>query len=195
MSADRGAPRLALFAYGSLVSPESAAATLGRVPVRPAPVRLPGWRRRWSQVRDNVAVEKTFARRSDGTVPRHVLGLNLEPSDVDAVAPNGVLLEVSEDELRRLDVREMRYDRIEVEALAGFDRVFTYTAKPANRVAEPPPGAVVIEAYVQGVERAFAALGAEQLALFRETTGPPPVAVVEAALVRDRIPPGNPREW
>jgi hypothetical protein len=195
MRPDRAAPRLALFAYGSLVSPESASATLGRTPARPTPARLHGWRRRWSQVRDNVAVEKTFARRSDGTVPRHVLGLNLERTDVDAVAPNGVLLEVTEDELRRLDVREMRYDRIEVEPLAGFDRVFTYTAKRANRAADPPPGAVVIEAYVQGVERAFAALGAEQLALFRETTGPPPVEVIAAALVRDHIPPGNPREW
>jgi hypothetical protein len=195
MSPDRGAPRLALFAYGSLVSSESATATLGRTPARSAPARLHGWRRRWSQVRDNVAVEKTFARRSDGTVPRQVLGLNLEPWDDDAFAPNGVLYEVREDELRRLDVREMRYDRIEVEALAGFDRVFTYTAKPANRTAEPPRGAVVIEAYVQGVERAFAALGAEQLRLFWKTTGPPPVEVIEAALVRDRIPPGNPREW
>ena len=195
MSAGREAPRLALFAYGSLVSPESVSATLGRTPARPAPARLHGWRRRWSQVRDNVAVEKTFARRFDGTVPRHVLGLNLEPADVDAVAPNGVLLEVSEDELRRLDVREMRYDRIEVEAFAGFDRVFTYTAKRANRASEPPKGAVVIEAYVHGIERAFAALGAEQLRLYRETTGPPPVEVIEAVLVRDRIPPGNPREW
>jgi cation transport regulator ChaC len=195
MSTGRGTPRLALFAYGSLVNPESASATLGRAPARSAAARLHGWRRRWSQVRDNVAVEKTFARRSDGTVPRHVLGLNLEPSDVDAVAPNGVLLEVSEGELRRLDVREMRYDRVEVEALAGFDRVFTYTAKRANRAAEPPPGAVVIEAYVQGVERGFATLGMQQLALFRETTGPPPVELVDAVLVRDRIPPGNPRDW
>jgi hypothetical protein len=195
MSAERGAPHLALFAYGSLVSAESASATLGRTPARSGPARLEGWRRRWSQVRDNVAVEKTFARHSDGTVPRYVLGLNLESSDVDAAAPNGVLYEVSEDELRRLDVREMRYDRIEVEPIAGFDRVFTYTAKRANRAAEPPPGAVVIEAYVLGVERAFAELGAEQLRLFRETTGPPPVEVVEAALVRDHIPPGNPRDW
>jgi Gamma-glutamyl cyclotransferase, AIG2-like len=195
MSAGRVTPRLALFAYGSLVSPESASATLGRVPSRRAPARLPGWRRRWSQARDNVAVEKTFARRSDGAVPRHVLGLNLEPSNVDAVGPNGVLLELSEDELRRLDVREMRYDRIEVDAVEGFDRVFTYTAKRANRASEPPEGAVVIEAYVQRVERAFAALGDDQLRLYRETTDPPPVEVIDAVLVRDRIPPGNPREW
>jgi hypothetical protein len=188
-------PRTALFAYGSLVSSASASATLGRTPSDPVPVRLPGWRRRWSQFRDNLAVEKTFARRDDGSWPPHVLGLNLEPSDDASEAPNGALLEVGETELLRLDVREMRYHRLEVDPVEGFDRVFTYTAKPANRAPEPPPGAVVIGAYVRRVERAFEELGPGQLRLYRETTGPPPVEVIDAVLVRDRIPPGNPREW
>src|SRR5918996_2568951 len=184
-------PRLGLFAYGSLVGPESASRTLGRSVRPPVPARLPGWRRRWSQFRDNLAVEKTFARRDDGTLPHFVLGLNIEPSEVDDEAPNGGLLEVDEAELRRLDVREMRYNRIEVPALAGFDRVFTYRAKRAHLAPEPPPGAVVIGAYADQVEAAFAALGDEQLRLYHETTGPPPVEVIDAALVRDRIPPGN----
>jgi cation transport regulator ChaC len=187
--------RLALFAYGSLVSPDSAAATLERPVPAPPPARLPGWCRRWWQFRDNRAVEKTFARSDTGEVPRHVLGLTIEPSEDDSEAPNGALLEVSEEELRRLDVREMRYDRIEVPAIAGFERVFAYRAKPAHRSSQPPPGAVVIAAYVARVEAAFAALGDGQLRLYRETTGPPPVEVVDAALVRDRIPPGNPRDW
>jgi hypothetical protein len=189
------APRTALFAYGSLVSPESAAATLGRAPPDPVPVQLPGWRRRWSQFRDNLAVEKTFARREDGSRPPHVLGLNLEPTDDESEAPNGALLQVGETELLRLDVREMRYDRLEVDPMESFDRVFIYAAKRANRATEPPPGAVVIGAYVRRVERAFEELGPGQLRLYRETTGPPPVEVIDALLVRDRIPPGNPREW
>jgi hypothetical protein len=53
----------------------------------------------------------------------------------------------------------------------------------------------VIAAYAERVESAFAALGEDQLRLYRETTGPPPVEVIDAVLVRDRIPPGNPREW
>jgi hypothetical protein len=187
--------RTALFAYGSLVSPDSASATLGRTPDDAVVVRLPGWRRRWSQFRDNLAVEKTFARRDDGSRPPHVLGLNLEPSDDESEAPNGALLEVGETELLRLDVREMRYDRLEVDPMEGFDRVFIYRAKRTNRVTEPPPGAVVIGAYVERVERGFARLGPDQLRLYRETTGPPPVEVIDAVLVRDRIPPGNPREW
>jgi hypothetical protein len=192
-------PRLALFAYGSLVSPKSVSATLDRPVPRPLPARLRGWRRRWSQARDNLAVEKTFARRDDGSLPSHVLGLNIEPSEPDDDAPNGALLELSEEELRRLDGREIRYDRVEVtDAVgtpAGFDRVFAYRAKPAQFAPRPPPGAVVIAAYVARVEAAFAALGQRQLDLYRATTGPPPVEVVEAELVRDRIPAGNPREW
>jgi hypothetical protein len=187
--------RVAMFAYGSLVSAESAARTLGRPVPEPTPARLAGWRRRWSQFRDNRAVEKTFARRADGSIPPHVLGLTIEPADDVAESPNGGLVEVSEDELRRLDVREIRYDRIEVPAMAGFERVFAYRAKPAYRAPRPPSGAVVIAAYLDQVEAAFAALGNDQLRLYHETTGPPPVEVVDAVLVRDRIPPGNPREW
>jgi hypothetical protein len=187
--------RVAMFAYGSLVSPESAARTLGRAVRQPTPARLGGWRRRWSQFRDNRAVEKTFARRADGSIPPHVLGLTIEPADDEAEAPNGGLVEVTEEELRRLDIREIRYDRIEVPAMAGFDRVFAYRAKLAHRAPQPPSGAVVIAAYLDQVEAAFAALGEDQLRLYRETTGPPPVEVVDAVLVRERIPPGNPREW
>jgi len=186
---------LGLFAYGSLVDPESAAHTLGRDVPAPVPARLDGWRRRWSQFRDNLAVEKTFARRDGGRTPRHLLGLNLERSDSDELAPNGALIEVSEEELLRLDVRELRYDRIEVPAVSGFERVFTYTAKRANFAPQPPPGAAIVRAYAESVEAAFATLGDGELRVFRETTGPPPVELVDAVLVRDRIPPGNPREW
>jgi cation transport regulator ChaC len=189
---------LALFAYGSLVSPASAAETLGREIEASPPLRLPGWRRRWSTFRDNLASEKTFACVDDGSLPRWCLGLNIEPAP-DEAGPNGVLLYVTSDELDRLDVREMRYDRTEVSS--DFDgrpsdaTVFTYTAKPRQHAPEPPDGAVVIGSYVTAVERAFAALGDGELELYRETTERPPVPVIDAVLVRDHIPHGNPRDW
>ena len=192
--------RVALFAYGSLVGRASAERTLGR-PVEHATVtRLAGWRRRWSQVRDNLATEKTFACAETGVAPRHCVGLNLE-RDPGAPGPNGVLLEVSQAELRRLAVREVRYDRIDVtgpgaeEGAAEFDRVVAFTAKPENFAPTPPPDAVILAAYLRAVHGAFGTLGADQLDLFNETTGPTPVEVIEAVLVRDEIPPGNPREW
>jgi hypothetical protein len=192
--------RLGLFAYGSLVSPESFAATLGRRPGGPTPARLAGWRRRWSIVRDNLAAEKTFERADGGGCPRWVVGLNLErddPSNAD-LAPNGVLVEVTDGELERLDVRELRYNRVDVTPGAPdtpFDRIFAYRARPEHFSAEPPAGAVAMAPYLRVLEAAFTALGDGEWELFLSTTGLPPVEPIEPVLVRDEIPPGNPREW
>ena len=192
---------LALFAFGSLVSPESFASTLGRVPAEPVPAQLSGWRRRWSIVRDNLADEKTFAREDSGELPRWVIGLNLEPApdSNDELAPNGALIEISEAELERLDVRELRYDRVDVSGRVtggeGFDRIVTYTAKPEHFAPDLPDGAVAMAPYLRVIEAAFNALGEGQWDLFLATTGLPPVETIEPVLVRDEIPPGNPREW
>jgi cation transport regulator ChaC len=190
---------LAVFAYGSLVDPQSFAGTIGREPEEVIPARLEGWRRRWSIQRDNLAHEKTFARE-DGELPPWVIGLNVEPDqDGDGPAPNGALIELHEAELERLDLREMRYDRVEVtdriSGDVGFDRVVTYTAKPEHFSAEPPEGAVAMAPYLRAIEGAFNALGEGEWDLFLATTGPPPVEAIEPVLVRDEIPPGNPREW
>ena len=69
--------RLAVFAYGSLASLASAERTLGRPVQSAGPARLAGWWRSWSQARDNVRSEKTFAL-ADGATPSHCLGLNVE---------------------------------------------------------------------------------------------------------------------
>jgi cation transport regulator ChaC len=189
-----------LFTYGSLVSAASAERTLGREVGHAGAARLPGWRRRWSQVRDNRITEKTFAHAESGAVPPHCLGLNLEP-DPTGDGPNGVLLEVSEEELDRLAAREIRYDQVDVtDAMrtgdaADFARVVTFTAKPENYAPTPPPGAVILAPYLRAVEAAFGSIGSAELDLFRETTGAPPVEIIEAVLVRDEIPAGNPRDW
>jgi hypothetical protein len=194
---------LAVFGYASLVSAASAAETLGR-DVRECPrARVRGRRRRWSTYRDNRAVEKTFARAGSGEIPPFVLGLNLEPADdEDDDGPNGVLIEVSESELDRLDLRELRFRRNDVtnsvepaDGPLDFERVVAYTARPEHFAPEPPAGAVILAPYVRTIERAFTELGPADLDLFRATTDPPPVEVIEAELVRDEIPPGNPRAW
>ena len=191
--------RIAVFGYGSLADPASAARTLGRPVPAPAVGRLPGWRRRWSLARDNLRVEKTFAL-AGGDMPPWILGLNVEQNAVPGDEPaNGVLVEVSEPELDRLDLREIRYDRTDVtdrvEGGDGFDRVVTYVGKREVHVPRPPEGAVVMRSYIDVVERAFGALGASELDAFWRSTDKPPVEVVEAVLVRDEIPPGNPRDW
>ncbi len=139
----------AVFGYASLVSTASAGETLGR-PVEVAAVaRLRGWARGWTLARDNATSEKTFAR-PDGSQPRFCLGLNVEPSD-RPTDPNGVLIALSEPELERLDLREIRYHRVDVtDAVAveaadgapapGFDAIYTYTARPEHHHPTPPRG-------------------------------------------------------
>ena len=199
---------LAVFAYGSLVSAASAAETLGRDPAEEwpdgaaEPAELAGWRRRWSQARDNRRCEKTFARDGDGWIPDYVLGLNVERTGNPRDVVNGLLITLTPDELDRLDVRELRYDRVDVSAeilpratAGGYERVFTYEAKPEQLVLEAPEGAVILAAYARAVESAFDRLGTGQRARFLESTDPYPVDRVEAHLVRDEIPAGNPRGW
>lgn len=200
------ASHLALFAYGSLVNPASASQTLGR-PVRiAARARLEGWRRTWGVARDNLSSEKTFAR-ADGTLPRYCLGLDLEPA-AGAPAPNGALIEFTAPELDRLDLRELRYRRVDVTDAVrldpapdaggedpGFDRVYAYRSRPEHHHPVPPPDAIVIATYLAAVESAFDALGSGERERFRATTAAPPAPVTDASLVRDRIPAGNPRAW
>jgi hypothetical protein len=195
--------RLAVFGYGSLVSRRSAAATLGRPVEAPIAARLEGFARGWILGRDNLSTEKTFAR-ADGSLPRYCLGVGVTAA-ADAPAPNGALIELTEAELDRLDLREMRYRRLDVTSAirvgedgAGappFDRVVTYRPRPENHMPVPPPDAIIVANYLATVEAAFDELGPGELDLFRATTAPPPVEVAEATLVRDRIPEGNPRGW
>lgn len=197
--------RTAVFGYGSLVDPGSAARTLGRPIGDVWPARLTGWRRRFSTARDNLRSEKTFARAADGWIPATVLALNLErDTDGRAESPNGALIEVDTSELDRLDRRELRYDRIDVTDEVHGDvgltmwhvgRVYIYVAMPEHLAVQPPGEAVILASYVAAVESAFESLGPGELATYRRTTGSPPVEVIEARLVRGEIPDGNPRAW
>ena len=190
--------RLGLFGYGSLVLPESAAMTLGRDPGMLRPVRLHDWRRRFSQRRDNLTCEKTF-ECDGGRRPEWILGLNVEEGEDDAGPVNGVVIVLTEAELDRLDIREIRYDRIDVTgSIDGDDlpeRIVTYTAKDFHFAPEPPEDAIILSSYASAVERGFEGLGPGELDHYLRTTGPDPVERVEATLVIDQIPEGNPRAW
>jgi len=189
---------LGLFGYGSLALLESAELTLGRPIPRLLPTELRGWRRRFSQRRDNLTCEKTF-ECVGGRRPEWILGLNIESGQDPAGPVNGVVIELSEAELDRLDIREIRYDRVDVTDLVDGeglpDRIVTYTAKDFHFAPEPPEDAVILANYAKAVETGFAALGPGELSRYRATTGPYPVELAEAALVIDNIPDGNPRAW
>ena len=147
-----GLSRLAVFGYASLVSPASASHTLGR-PVAPIPARLRGWTRAWSLARDNRTSEKTFAR-PDGSEPAYCLGLNLEPAPAGP-HPNGALIELDDAELERLDLREIRYRRVEVTdsvsaadpRAAGLDLVYAYVARAEHYRPVAPADAIIVANY------------------------------------------------
>jgi Gamma-glutamyl cyclotransferase, AIG2-like len=189
--------RLGLFGYGSLVLPESASMTLGRPVGELRPARLHDWRRRFSQRRDNLTCEKTF-ECDGGWRPEWILGLNVEQGEDEAGPVNGVVIELSEAELDRLDIREIRYDRVEVTgSVVGEElpeRIVTYKAKPFHFAPRPPDDAVILRTYADAVEKGFEGLGPGELDHYRATT-PYPVDRVEAKLVIDLIPAGNPRDW
>ncbi len=189
--------RLGLFGYGSLVLHESASMTLGRPAGELRPARLREWRRRFSQRRDNLTCEKTF-ECAQGWRPEWILGLNVEEGE-DAAGPvNGVVIELTEAELHRLDIREIRYDRVDVtgsvEGEGLPERIVTYTAKEFHFAADPPEDSIILATYAAAVERGFESLGPGELDHYLATT-PYPVDRHEATLVIDRIPEGNPREW
>jgi len=189
--------RLAVFGYGSLVSRESAARTLGPDAGSPVPATLHGWRRGFNQARRNREVEKTFARVDTGEVPEWILGLGVAP-DPDRWI-NGVLIELDPAAAERLDLREIRYERVDVtgslDPSPGGLEVFTYQPLPENHAPDPPPGAVMLRSYNTTVEAAFDELAPGELERYRVSTDIPAVEVVDGRLVRDEIPPGNPREW
>jgi cation transport regulator ChaC len=189
---------LGLFGYGSLVLPESASMTLGREVGEMRPARLRGWKRRFSQGRDNLTCEKTF-ECDGGRRPEWILGLNVEEGEDPAGPVNGVVIELTEAELDRLDIREIRYDRVDVTELVDGDelpaRIVTYKAKHYHFKPDPPEDAVILATYARAIEEGFDALGPGELDHYLATTGPYPVERVEATLVIDKIPKGNPRAW
>jgi cation transport regulator ChaC len=188
---------LGLFGYGSLVLHESASMTLGRPAGDLQLARLHDWRRRFSQRRDNLTCEKTF-ECDGGWRPEWVLGLNVEQGEDEAGPVNGVVIELSEAELDRLDIREIRYDRVDVSGSVEGDglpeRIVTYTAKPFHFAPEPPEDSIILATYAAAVEQGFENLGQGELDHYRATT-PYPVDRHEATLVIDKIPEGNPRAW
>jgi hypothetical protein len=189
--------RLGLFGYGSLVIPESASMTLGRAVEELGLARLHDWRRRFSQRRDNLTCEKTF-ECAGGWRPEWILGLNVEEGEDDAGPVNGVVIELSEAELDRLDIREIRYDRLDVTgSVDGEDlpeRIVTYKAKEFHFAPQPPEDSIILATYAAAVEAGFEALGPGELDHYLATT-PYPVGRHEATLVIDKIPEGNPRDW
>lgn len=178
-----------MFGYGSLVSPVSFGATLGRE-LRPGvdffEAELTGFGRRW-----NYGVMHT-----EGTTTDHLgveqawtivaLGLVAAPDET----VNGIVGWVDDVELGELDRRERHYDRVDVTALATVHapgdvpgEIVTYVPRLEARrhyeAARDLGRAAVERRYWELVDDAFAALGADRHERYHATTPAPDVPVVE----------------
>jgi hypothetical protein len=181
-----------VFGYGSL------AAELPFVPSRELRdegfiADLPGFSRGWGVAMENARdlPGYKYYTAADGSRPAvFVSFLDVAPVG-GAAAVNGLCLPVDDDQLARLDGRERNYARVDVSGRiqARGARVWVYTGTSAARErlrGARNDGLAVIDAtYLSAVESAFAALGADELALCRPSLAPGELAIVE--LVRHEL--------
>lgn len=177
-----------VFGYGSLVSPASTAATIGRAVERTGgyhAATLVTYGRRWNygSLRQRARWTSDGRTIDDGVV----VSLGLERADDETA--NGAVIRVSDDELALLDRRESDYDRVEVTDLVDAGRalrpgepVVTYVprASAIHRFerARAERVAAVKTSYVALVEQAFSELGVDELERYLRTTPPPDVPVL-----------------
>lgn len=167
-----------IFGYGSLVNPEDAAQTLGHTVKLIYPVKLRGWIRDWSVVVDNTATLRKFTLTDTDGIPNYVIALNVRKREGNELPsdPNGVLIEVTEQDLEMLDGRESHYERVDVTkdiSTAVDGKVYTYTGLKSYMYAQNYAAAsevILPESYMSLVETSFASLGPEMLKQYRTST-------------------------
>ena len=197
-----------VFGYGSLVSPASLAPTLGRSgpdDIRAVPAELIGFGRRWNY--GSLTLRGSW-RHDDVLVSGIVISLGLESAEAETC--NGVLVQVTDDELARLDWRERDYERTDVTEQIGLGhggsderavvadhavvaehavvdgRIVTYVPRPSAvdryLAARDDGRAAVRLAYWDLVHDAFSGLGRSALDRFTSHTPAPDVPIADVHL-------------
>lgn len=176
-----------IFGYGSLVSRRSIAQTFGRDPGELYPAAtLNGWLREWSVMLDNTTTIRRFELLPNHQVPRFVGALNIRKprSNEKATQPNGVLFEVTDEDIFKMDKRENHYTRREVtKDIIGSPGgiVFTYGGMREFCIPEKRKQEVILpKSYLDLVENGFSSISDAYLQTFRETTVPATIPIKES---------------
>jgi cation transport regulator ChaC len=193
-----------LFAYGSLVSPASLAGTVGAAVTHgPVPGSLRGRRREWNVGSDSRSHPERRLHDRDGRPFGGTLAVLGLVEDASA-SVNGALYRLPTAAVELLAVRERNYVTVDVTDAAApdadgllldADRVVTFTprAEALDRLLEARAAATaaVRLAYALDVARAFARLGAGELAQFTATTTPHDLAVRDLAVSWSQTDPAS----
>ncbi|XAM00848.1 gamma-glutamylcyclotransferase [Phycisphaeraceae bacterium D3-23] len=177
-----------IFGYGSLIHPGSANTTLGRsaTPALFPTATLTYYARCWSYA---TSMRRSGAAEDD---PARGVALNIVP-DIQAHC-NGVLIEVTPEELARLDDRETYYDRVDVsyqtlpddlDQAAEAITVYTYVGQREKR--RLPPGAFISTRYDAVVREGAALYGEDFAQAFVQTTRPHTLPIREAVYPNDPV--------
>ena len=187
-----------VFGYGSLVSPSSLAATIGR-PIEPNDLvvtHLMGYGRRWNYGSMHLRGDW----HHDGVTVRQGLVVSLGLVVADTEVCNGVAARVSDDELAKLDWRERDYERTditdhviaetEIDEIDPFhgDRVVTYVPRQSAveryEQARDERRAAIRRTYWNLVIEAFAELGGDHPERYAATPAPDvPVADISLNMI------------
>jgi hypothetical protein len=140
-----------VFGYGSIINLESAAKTLGR-PIKDDDafiVDLQNYVRIWRVVAPVIV-------HRDGEQLIHAVFLDIQNQVGKSV--NGILIDLSIDELNKLDIREKHYNRIDitphVRPPLDNSRIFAYQGKPqffVENFADPKVLARYVDIVYQGI--------------------------------------------
>jgi hypothetical protein len=161
-----------VFGYGSLVSKQSIAHTIGREPDELILSKLKGWIRNWEVVVDNTCSNGHFEHPFDHSIPERILALNvrLPVGDEKPTDPNGVLFNVTYDDLNLLDLRESYYERRDITQFfpdaPGI--VYAYIGRPDTYASAD--NAIIPKSYVHLIKEHFTYAGTLEYEYFNRST-------------------------
>ena len=154
-----------VFGYGSLINLQSAEKTLGRA-VRESDV----------QIVNLVNYSRVWRLIGQVIVDNYQDPVNAAFLDIayqNGAVSNGILIEVTSDELKKLDKREKHYRRINITQFirpqVQDGKIFTYQGEP-EFFADNFPNPVVLTQYVKMVEQGTEYWGKEFSDQFNKTT-------------------------
>ncbi|MGE3954881.1 MAG: gamma-glutamylcyclotransferase family protein [Parachlamydiales bacterium] len=182
------AERYPVFVYGSLLNPESAKTTLSSETVAAGrPAVAFGIRRLFNR---KVAEELVVKRFGPLEAPDQVGALNVVWTGRPTDRVNGLLLQVTEEELARLKEREVGYGLISVKvapwegSLCRCWTAYTFSAGGPYVASDVMP----IPGYYEEVRKGMARYGRRFLEVYLQTTylanGVTPIKCIEVSLLQ-----------